>query len=410
MISKVYNCEEPEGIIKKSIYLAGTNIMSPWDKIGWRDKAVKYLEEIGYSGTVFIPEDNPSDSYKYPDPIRNPDKFKKQIEWEQKWLKGADAVVFWLPRTTEKAGLISNFELGQLIETGKIFAGCPCLSNKVDTNKNGYLKNYFDLHNIPWYTDLKTLLMDAVKFIGTERMRNKEERYVPKSFWKIDSFVDWYRNLSHTDNETELKNIEPKFITIMSKENKPFFWIAQPKIWIGTEQRYKDNEFVIGRLNTSTFVVFSKDNDKDVFKNRVIFVKEFRSAVNNESGYVLEFPSGTISPGYTPCDSAIKEFEEETGIDYLVNKLNIKNCFFLNKKQVMSTLSAHTNEVWAFEISSEDMDEITKNSEGKSFGVSSDTEKTYVEILTIEDFLNSEMSDWSNNGIALALIEKIRCE
>lgn len=164
-LEKVYNCENLPNFITKSIYLAGTNAKNFVGSrlVNWRESVISMLEDFGYDGVVIIPEDNPDGSYKFPNSIEEKDRYLKQIEWEQKCLNSADAIIFWLPRSIpDNIGLASNFELAEYIDSGKIFVGSYPTDKDTDTDRNNYFKAIFKLKNISWYTRLDDCVRDEI--------------------------------------------------------------------------------------------------------------------------------------------------------------------------------------------------------------------------------------------------------
>ena len=52
----VYTHEEAPLTFNKSIFLAGPSLRPGQEMKSWREEAVKFLEEKGYDGVVFLPE------------------------------------------------------------------------------------------------------------------------------------------------------------------------------------------------------------------------------------------------------------------------------------------------------------------------------------------------------------------
>lgn len=141
---KVY-AREP---LDKSIFLAGP---TPRDKEtpSWRPEALALLEESGFDGKVFIPEDRDGQAkFDYDD----------QVRWEWEALAQATVAVFWVPRElTRMPALVTNVEFGMLAASGKIVFGAP-----PDAVKMGYLKALASRYGFPVYADMKSTLMAAV--------------------------------------------------------------------------------------------------------------------------------------------------------------------------------------------------------------------------------------------------------
>lgn len=380
----------------KSIYLAGTNTKQfVGSKLrNWREDALELLEEFGYDGVVIIPEDNPEGSYHFPSSIDEKPQYLEQITWEQKWLNSVDAIVCWLPRSIpDNIGLASNVEVARYLTSGKLFAGSYPVGK--DSDRNNYLKTIFQIENIVWYTELRECIKAALNFVGSGSTRTGTEREIPLKIWQHPSFKKWKTKLDSDFLDCELQSIKILYSFTASESKELFFWIAQPKILINKEdKRVKDNEFVVGRTDLCTTVVYTNDVDKleDV---SVVLVKEFRTAT---SGYVYEFPSGSVENASKDYAShALREFAEETGIEFdEPEKITVEE---VGNLQCVSTLSAHKNHVYKIGVSSEVMQEIIDLTKGKTFGVEEDTERTYVEVKTIKEILDNSLLDWSMFGV-----------
>ncbi len=92
---------------------------------------------------------------------------------------------------------------------------------------------------------------------------------------------------------------------------KLFSAVVHVKIWVGREERYKSNEFIITRPDISAVVPF-------VYVPggwHVLLVSEFRSPVRNNCNMVVEVPSGSsFNPNKTAIEIALAELEEEVGV------------------------------------------------------------------------------------------------
>ena len=113
----------------KSIFLAGP---TPRDKDvpSWRPEAIRILSELGFDGTVYVPEKEFDDrSFDY----------LEQYWWEREALHNASVIVFWIPRNVKTMpGFTTNGEFGKYtaVNIDKVVYGRPDNSEK---NK------YFDL-------------------------------------------------------------------------------------------------------------------------------------------------------------------------------------------------------------------------------------------------------------------------
>jgi Nucleoside 2-deoxyribosyltransferase like len=99
-----------------SIFLAGPTPRT--DRVvSWRIPALEILQQIGFSGTVLIPERHDwAHSFDYLD----------QVEWEFACLEAATVIVFWIPRDPiALPGFTTNVEFGRYVGSGKCVYGRP---------------------------------------------------------------------------------------------------------------------------------------------------------------------------------------------------------------------------------------------------------------------------------------------
>lgn len=98
-----------------SIFLAGPTPRSD-DVTSWRKGAIELLQHR-FSGTVLVPEDRTWE-FKC--------SYDEQVEWEEKGLKRACCIMFWVPREPKlMPGLTTNDEWGAWKKSGKFVWGNP---------------------------------------------------------------------------------------------------------------------------------------------------------------------------------------------------------------------------------------------------------------------------------------------
>lgn len=106
---QVYRYGTPNDIITNTkgivIFLAGPTVRGNQQHLtSWRIEAIKLFEEIGFQGTLIVPE--------FEDKTES-DKGRVELPlWEHNGLKRADCILFWIPRTRELWGLNTNSEQG----------------------------------------------------------------------------------------------------------------------------------------------------------------------------------------------------------------------------------------------------------------------------------------------------------
>lgn len=102
----------------------------------------------------------------------------------------------------------------------------------------------------------------------------------------------------------------------------------------------------------------------------------------------------------TPIEDAAIEFEEETGIRIDPSRLHQIGC-----RQLAGTTTAHKAHCFAVELTEAEIaSAYWKQAADTVHGVESDSERTYVEVWSLHDLLQSELTDWSNLGMIFAAI------
>lgn len=142
---KVIHALQP---IERSIFLAGPTPRS-LEIPTWRKDALRILDELGFTGTVFVPESAdwaPHNSYD------------DQVNWEWDALAQATVVVFWIPRDIKTMpGFTTNVEFGLMVGTRKkVVLGFPSGSPK-----NKYLESLAREYEIPVRDSLVATLETA---------------------------------------------------------------------------------------------------------------------------------------------------------------------------------------------------------------------------------------------------------
>lgn len=147
--------------LPKSIFLAGPTPRPGKNgeprPLSWRPEAIELLRELGFTGTVFVPEDADwSPKFSYDD----------QVDWELQALNAATVVVFWIPRTELMPAFTTNVEYGMFISKPNTIVGAP-----PEAEKMKYLQHLADIYHKEVYTDLRTTLAVAIaKTEGWRRM------------------------------------------------------------------------------------------------------------------------------------------------------------------------------------------------------------------------------------------------
>jgi len=100
--------DQPLEIGQPSIFLAGPTPRSP-DVSSWRPQALGLLEELGFTGTVLVPERRDwSVKFNYLD----------QVEWEYAGLESCSVIAFWVSIAVRKWFTRTLDEMHSSAETG----------------------------------------------------------------------------------------------------------------------------------------------------------------------------------------------------------------------------------------------------------------------------------------------------
>lgn len=390
----VYTGEDMPETFTKSIFLAGPTPRNKEEQESWRPDALQILEDKGFDGVVFVPEDRKGE-FKL--------DYDDQIGWEEKYLNVADCIVFWVPRDLEPdskgypkmAAFTTNVEFGTWQSSGKIVFGAP-----PKATKNGYLKHYSEKYNVPVSETLADTLNDAMEMLGEGAERSGGERHVPLFIWKLDSFQAWYKAQTDAGNRLEeaklLFTFRPRFKSFV------FLWILHTKVYVADEDRVKDNEVVLARPDISSVLMYSEVDSPQgdgIVDYEVVLVKEFRSPASTEDGFIRELPGGSsLKKGEDAKEVAAEELHEETGFYLDPDRLEE-----ITARQLAGTFSAHKSHLFKVHLTNEEM-KWFKSQDGIVYGKEEDSERTFIEVHNVYDLVNNNLVDWSTLGMILSVL------
>lgn len=221
------------------------------------------------------------------------------------------------------------------------------------------------------------------------------ERHVPLHIWNTKQFQSWYTQLTQAGNRLDAAKLLWQY-----KINGTFLfcytlWV---KVWIEAEKRYKENEFVFSRTDISTILPIWVEKGANVLDSKVILIKEFRSPSRTKDGFIYELPGGS---SFKESDSvgeiAAHELREETGLVIAPHRFKL-----LNTRQLCGTLSSHQAHAFVVNLTKDEIrlaEALATKKE--SFGVAEDSERTYIQVRTLNQLLETKEVDWSMIGMIL---------
>lgn len=384
----VYAQEEAPQAYTKSIFLVGP---TPRDKDAesWRPYMLSVLEGLGYDGVVFTPE---------PRGGKWTGDYDTQVDWESKHLELADIIIAWVPRKSPAMpAFTTNVEFGEWLRSGKLLYGRPAWAEKCR-----YLDWKYEEHGLgtPFITE-EEIAQAALDRLGNGAFRGGGERHVPLHVWNTKMFQSWYKSLKKAGNRLDDAKVLWTF-TIRNPNtwgNILFSYALWVNVWVEAEQRHKDNEFVLSRNDISCILPFWKNPEsKDVLDSKIVLVKEFRSPVRNSEGMVYELPGGSSFKGIENAkEVAAAELTEETGLTIPSDRF-----FQVQTRQMASTFASQAATLFAVELTDNEIAYAeTLAAHHESFGVSEDTEKTYVAVKTLRDAILTDVMDWTMIGMSI---------
>ena len=363
----------------KSIFLAGPT-PRVHKELGWRGQALQILEELGYDGIVYVPEEREG-------------KFDRknliaQCEWEYQCMCACDAIVFWIPRLLredfEMIALTTNVEFGRFLDSHKLFCGAPDDARKMD-----YLK-IISKDKFDWSTTLEDTLKKCLDYLGEGVYREKVEVKVPKHLYESKQFTQWYE--SHKKNGNVLVDFHSEYEFVMPKAKQLFMTVFKPDVYIAKEERVKNNEFVVARSDMSYICAYYKSKDK----TEILLCEEFRTPAVNEDSMIFELVGGSsLKPTDDELQVASSEFAEETGMS--IDKSRFKK---VDIKQSAGTLCSHRITLYAVELTEEEINHFKNDTE--VHGVVEDTERIHLHVMELSEAVKKV--DWTNVGMIMSVV------
>jgi len=372
----VYAKEELPTEVERSIMLCGPTPRDPETK-SWRPEAVELLKKLDFDGHVFIPE--PRDGKFRGD-------YVDQVEWETSALNQADIIIFWVPRNMKSMpALTANIEWGLWADTGKCVLGTPA-----DAEHVRYLQWMASKMKVPNYSTLEATLQEAVEKLKDGALRKGGDAQVPIHVWSHPTFQEWLSSQKKVGNHIESARVLWTF-RVGKQLEKVFSWCLHVNVFIKSENRWKTNEYILGRTDVTACVLYQGE--------QIVLVREFRSPVRNEAGFVYELPGGSSHNVSEDQQSVIAhEVEEETGL-----KIDPKRFIKHETRQQMATFAAQVATLFSAELSTEELAKLRADA-GNVHGVLEETERTYVEVWDLKDIREKQLVDWVTLGMILSVV------
>ncbi|WP_436496495.1 hypothetical protein [Actinokineospora sp. HUAS TT18] len=326
---------------------------------------------------MFIPE--PRDGV-WPD-------YEHQRTWELHWGDRADVVLFWIPRGPGMPALTTNDEFGRWKDTGRAVLGTPPSAESVR-----YQRGYAVDHHIPLADSLPDTVAAALKHIDGGSLRSGGARDVPLLVWRTESFQAWLRAQTAAGNELRGGRVEWTFRVGASREIV-FLWAFHAKVYVGVEDRVKDNEVVVSRPDIAAVVAYRRG--ASLGETRVVLIKEFRAPSVSSDGFVHELPGGSSYVPMAPVEVAAAELAEETGLALSLDRFHTHHA-----RQLAGTFSTHRQHVFSVELTDAEITQLSPSARTSP----GDSERTYPEIWQLKDLIKDDKADWTTLGALMEVL------
>ncbi len=373
---------------EKSILVMGPG--PDGDGHSWKvHKALPALEKAGFDGVVFIMEPPPDEDGTTPR-MELVGGYASLAHEERAKAQLSDVHMAWLPDVDEAPSLNTRFQIGRSLDSGKLVIGSP------GGAKSQYLLFEAQERQVPVAPTIDEMVERALDMLGDGARRSGGERCVPPYVWNTPHFQRWYRNLRRAKHELHYAEVVWSW-RIGPRRQITFFWILYPKVWIPSENRYKDNEVVLARPDISATVLYRLAERLDDCE--LIVVKEVRVAVSNPEGMVSENAGGSSwKDDGNPLECAAEEVHEETDLDIPPSRFS-----YYGARQIAPTISAHKVHLFGVQVTSDEMKKV-ESEIGVAHGVVEDTERSYAVKARVGDIRRGNLVGWGDWGMILHVL------
>jgi ADP-ribose pyrophosphatase YjhB (NUDIX family) len=242
---------------------------------------------------------------------------------------------------------------------------------------------------------LEQLSQTVVRRLGSGAERRGGERFVPLDVWQSQQFQAWYRELVDAGNRLDHARVLWTFY-IPQAGDFLFCYALQVKVWVAEERRHKTNEFILSRPDISCICAYAPDErTHNWLDTKVVLVKEFRSPARTPDGFLHDLPGGSGSRPNAALQVASEELAKETGLELPAERFH-----FVTARQMAATFGTHKAHVFSVKLTHDEMARMEERSADRTvFGVTAETERTYVEVRTLREILNDSLLDHASVGI-----------
>ncbi|MEU6349672.1 NUDIX hydrolase [Streptomyces sp. NPDC047072] len=387
-VQPVYLGEEPPEAYAASLFLSG---FPAADDPTWPERALaEATRQWCHPGTlvIFLPAAR-SGSSRFDAPRR--------LTWEHVQRARADEIIQWVRDPLAASGQPFGAWLSADADDGRSVLGG--LTETEGASQS--LRLLAEELCIPIAGTLPQSILLALDRIGPGAPRSAGQRDVPLLLWRTPSFRAWLDAQEDAGNRLLGGRIS-WILRVGPNRSHVFLWAYAARVWVGAESRVKDNEVVLGRPDLTSVVAYRPAPRWD--DTEIVVIREFRSAARTPDGLIREVPGGSSFRPGDPRAVAAAEFTEETGLRLLPARLQL-----VGSRQAVGTLSAHTQTVYAVELSAYELEQL--RSDTTSHGNTDETEHTYVEVARLGDLLrpdNPRPVDWATLGAILQAVPPMR--
>ena len=159
-------------------------------------------------------------------------------------MNRADVIFFNVERTETLHGFTTNVEFGKYITSARVVYYRP-----IESKKNNYLDKLAIMNEVKVHDNQDEALSEVLSRVNKDSLREKAECAVPGIIWNSGQFKQWYFNLKEAGNS--LADFEIKSIVTFKANTILFGFNAWVKIWVASENRYKENEWIFSRAEVS---------------------------------------------------------------------------------------------------------------------------------------------------------------